>query len=252
MEARHRQHSRLERLGIAADQGLQGLHQGARGNHGIGRLLRHRGVAAAAGDANLEAVGAGHDRAAQNGHLPRRQAWPVVQAEYRLHRELFEQTLLDHDATAAIPLLGRLENEMHRAFEVSLAAQRRQSLGRTQQHRGMAVMTAGMHLSRMARAVLEGIEFVERQRVHVGAQADGATAAAGLQAADHAGAGQAAMHRQAERLEFFRHDIGGAPFAEGEFRMGMDVAADGRDAGVQIGDQIVEFHVDSCILAGAP
>ena len=44
--------------------------------------------------------------------------------------------------------------------------------GGAEQHRGVAVMAAGVHLARHRRLVGQPGLFLERQRVHVGAQAD--------------------------------------------------------------------------------
>ena len=108
---------------------------------------------------------------------------------------------------------------------------------RTQQHRGVTVMAAGVHHAVVARAMGEFVLFVDRKCIHVGAQADGAGAGAGLEPADHAGRGEAAMHLDAVGLEFTRHDVRGAGLLEAELGVGVDVAADfgqivmiGRDA----------------------
>jgi hypothetical protein len=95
------------------------LHQGAAGQHHVDRLVRHRGVAAAPGDLDLEAVGAGHHRPFGDAEAAGRHARPVVQAEHHVHGEALEQALLDHDAAAALVFLGRLEDEIHRAVEIA-------------------------------------------------------------------------------------------------------------------------------------
>ena len=53
----HADHRRVERIGIARNQRLHGLHQRAAGQHHIHRLMRHRGMATASGDADIEAIG---------------------------------------------------------------------------------------------------------------------------------------------------------------------------------------------------
>ena len=69
--------------------------------------------------------------------------------------------------------LGRLKDEHDRAVELAVFGE---VLRRAQQHRGMAVVSAGVHSSFVLRAMFERVEFVDGQRVHVGTQADGARA----------------------------------------------------------------------------
>ena len=231
MEARHREHRRLQRLGVAADQGLQRLDQRGAGDHGVGRLVRHRGMPAASRDGDLETIRTGHHRSLDQRHLSGGKAGPVMQAEYRLHRKSFEQALLDHDSGTALMLLGRLKDEIDAAVEIVEFGGRNQRLGGTQEHRRVAVVAAGVHASGMTGAMAENVELIQRQGVHVGAQADGAIAAAALQPADDTGAGQTAVHFQPQALQMRRHDVGGAPLAECQFGMAVEIAANGRDPG---------------------
>jgi len=69
---------------------LQRLHQRRASQHGIGRLMRHGGMAAAPRDRDVKTVGAGHHRPVGNDELAGRQARPVVQAEDHVHREALE------------------------------------------------------------------------------------------------------------------------------------------------------------------
>ena len=41
--------------------------------------------------------------------------------------------------------------------------------GGAEQHGGMTVMAAAMHFTGMNRGVLEGVQLIHRQRVHIGA-----------------------------------------------------------------------------------
>ena len=91
----------------------------------------------------------------------------------------------------------------------------------------MAVMAAGMHLAGHGRFIGPLRQFRHGERIHVGAQPDPACAVAELQRADHAGAAEAAMHRDAGFLEKRRDDAAGALLLETEFGMGMQVAAQG-------------------------
>ena len=81
-------------------------------------------------------------------------------------------------------------------------------LGRCQEHGGVAVMAAGVHLAFVLAGVGEGVEFLHGQRVHVGAQTDaapaGAAVAPGNDAHDASGS-HAAMDRDAPALELAGH-----------------------------------------------
>ena len=92
----------------------------------------------------LEAnTGPGFDR-----KLARRQARPVVNAEDGFHRKELEQAILDHLARTAAAFLGRLEHQVDGAIEIAV---RGQVFGGGQQHRGVAVVAAGVHLAGIAR-----------------------------------------------------------------------------------------------------
>ena len=82
-----------------------------------------------------------------------------------------EQAVLDHLARAAAAFFGRLEDQVDGAVVVAVL---REVLGGGQQHRGVAVVAAGVHLAGVRALVREGVVLGDRQRVHVGAQADGA------------------------------------------------------------------------------
>ena len=59
-----------------------------------------------------------------------------------LDRVALHHALFDHQAGAALILLGRLKDEVNRAGEIAGFGQ---ILGGAKQHRGMPVMAAGMH-----------------------------------------------------------------------------------------------------------
>ena len=77
----------------------------------------------------------------------------------------------------------------------------------------------------------KGIALLHRQRIHVGAQADRARAAAGAQHPDDAGAPDPAMRFDAERLEPGGNELGGAVLGKGQLRVGVDVLAEGGKMG---------------------
>jgi len=153
---------------------------------------------------------------------------------------------------------GRRENENGDTIEIGMSGQMPR---RTEQHGGVAVVAAGVHPPRMLRMVRELIEFGERQGIHVGAQADHFLRGAGAQHADHAGPGDATLHFQPVALQFARHEVGGAVFVEGQFRVGVDVAALRRQFGQKRqfkrrkgrghGRLLVSFHY-AAACRGAP
>ena len=198
-----------------------------------------------AGEADVEAVGARHHRPAVDGEGPRLHAWPVVHAEHRLHREALEEAVGDHRRRAALALLGGLEDQVDRAVEV---APRGERLGRAEQHGGVAVVAAGVHAAVHGRFVRELVALGDRQRVHVGAQADRAQAAAAAHHADHAGAADAAVGLDAERLKVARDQLGGAVLLEGELGVGVDVAADRGQLALQGADAFDEAHGCTVLL----
>ena len=130
-----------------------------------------RRVAAAALDGDGEFGGRRHDRARADGELADRQARHVVHAEHLVDAEALHHAVLDHLVAAAAAFLGRLEDDRHRAGEIARLGE---IFGGAEQHRGVAVMAAGMHLAGDGRGVGLAGDLGDRQRVHVGAQADGA------------------------------------------------------------------------------
>jgi hypothetical protein len=107
----------------------------------------------------------------------------------------------------------------------------------------VAVVAAGVHRVRVGAAVREGVHLLDRQRVHVGAQADHALACAAVTAvhqADHARLCEAAVDLDAPGREPFGHQVGREALLEAELGVRVDAAAQRRDvAGVRfdVGDE---------------
>ncbi|MOA34686.1 hypothetical protein D3C78_1560740 [compost metagenome] len=110
---------------------------------------------------------------------------------------------------------------MQRAPPAGVAGQ---MMGRAQQHRGVAVVAATVHLAGDGGPVRGIAQFLHVQRVHVGAQADHRPRAP-RHRAHHAGLAQPAMHDGAGPFQFAGHQVGGAEFTESGFRMRVQVAA---------------------------
>ena len=119
-----------------------------------------------------------------------------------LDAEALHQPVLDHRGGAGAALLGRLEDHDGVAGEIPGLGQ---IARRAQQHRGVAVMAAGVHQARVLGGVRQVGLFLDRQRIHVGAQPDHLeiALAGGLAALDHADhAGPAKAGRDLVAAEF--------------------------------------------------
>ena len=83
-------------------------------------------------------------------------------------RRHLQQPLIEHVLGAMVALLARLEHEQHTAGDLVPAC--RQDSGCRRQHRGVRVVTAGVHAAVALRREVEPGVLVERQRIHVAAQ----------------------------------------------------------------------------------
>ena len=164
-----------------------------------------------------------------------------MHAEHFLDAEALEHTVAQHRLGAGAALLRRLENHHRGAGKVAGVGE---VLGGAEQHGGVAVMAAGVHLARHGGLVGEIGRFLDRQRVHVGAQPHHLAAGfAATDDADHAGPPDAGHDLvAAEALELVGDRRRGAVHVVLEFRMGMDVPPPGRDLGMQVGDAVDDGH----------
>ena len=175
-------------------------------------------MAALAFDRDRDLIGRGHQRALAKSERTDRRARPIVHAIDLVDAKLVQKTVIDHRHRARAALLGGLEDDDSVAGEVACLSK---ALRRAEQHRGMPVMAAGVHLAGSLGAIGEVGLFLDRQRVHVRAQSD-RTRPRSLGAtndADHAGAADgrfdlvAAKGPKAVRDEFrglldVVHDLG--------------------------------------------
>ena len=113
---------------------------------------------------------------------------------------------------------------MHRAIEI--ACFRQIARGR-QQHGGMPIMPAAMHLAFSAGFMREAIGFRHGQRIHIGTNTEPPLAIAVPQHAHHAGLANAAMHLNPPGSEAFGHQRAGPHFLKPQFRMGVEIAPPG-------------------------
>ncbi len=103
-------------------------------------------------------------------------------------------------------------------------------------------MAAAVHAPADGGLVREAVVLGHGQGVHVGAQPDGFLAAAGAQHAHHAGFPQPGVDFQPPLPQAFGHQRGGARFLEGEFGMGVDIAAQRGQLAVHAFDFGYGFH----------
>ncbi len=159
-----------------------------------------------------------------------------------LDGEAVHQAVLHHGAAAAAPFLGRLEDHDRRAGKI---AGLRQIARGAEQHGGMAVMAAGVHLPGNRRLVGHGRGLLDRQRIHVGAQADHA-APLPLVAADHphhTGPADPRHHLvAAEALELVGDRRRGPVHVVHELGMRMDIAPPRGDLAVQVRNPVDDRH----------
>ena len=165
-----------------------------------------------------------------------------------LDAEAFHQAVVDHRLGAGTALFRRLKDHHGIAGEIA-------GLGeiarRAEQHRGVPVMAAGMHLARRLGGVCQIGLFLDRQRIHVGAQADHLDVAiavrlAALDDADHAGAAKTGGDFvAAEFAQPVRHECCSAMHVVQQLRVFMDIPAPGLNIGLKVGDTIDDGHEKS-------
>ena len=149
-----------------------------------------------------------------------------MRGEDGIHRKTLEQAVGHHRQGTGAALFGRLEDQHDGAVELRMQGQVPR---RSQQHRRMAVVAAGMHSARVLAGMGEAVVLFHRQRIHVGAQTDGALALAALQNAHNTGAPDASHHRNTPTLQQLGHTGGRALFGKAQLRMCVQVAADGHE-----------------------
>ena len=117
-----------------------------------------------------------------------RLALESAETVFGVQLKTFEKNI---DATTAF--FGGLKNQVHRAIKIALLGQ---ATCGSQQHRGVTIVAAGVHLPLVFRVMRKLIQLAQRQRIHVGTQADHPWRGTGTQHTDDTGLGDAAMHLQ--------------------------------------------------------
>src|SRR6185437_4213880 len=163
-----------------------------------------------------------HDRPCPGGDGAGGQRRPVVQGiDLRTGKPL-EETILDHRPGAGQPLLRRLKEQMHAAVE---PPRLREVTRRAKQHRRMPVMSAAVGNTGVDAGVWGPGGFLDRQRIHVGAQADRPVGVSRRDHSDDAGPADAFVNVDAPVPHRLRHHGCGAFLFVRQLRMAMQVAA---------------------------
>jgi hypothetical protein len=137
-------HRGLQRIDVAGDDRLQLIDDLGAHQHTVDRLVRLCGVPAAPLDVDIDAVGGRHHRPGPEGELADGKAGVIVHPVHFLDAEALHHTILDHLATAAAALLGRLEDHDRGSGKVARLGEVARG---AQEHRGVAIMAAGVHLA---------------------------------------------------------------------------------------------------------
>ena len=203
------------------------------------RLVRQRAMASHPLDDDGEHVTGCGDGARLHHHLPLCLSRQIMQGKDAVAGKAGEQPILDHPHRAALVFLRRLEDQTHRAIEIACLGK---VAGKAQQHGCMPVMAAGMHLAGIFRSIGKIGLLRDRQRIHVGAQADGPARGAIAEAGDDTGLGDPRRHLEAEAGAFLRHDAGGAFLLEQHLGMRMEVMPDGGEIGEMLLEEVLDHR----------
>ena len=148
-----------------------------------------------------------------------------------------EQTFLDHDPRAVVPLLAGLEHEEHRAGE-RLTTAREQPRG-AHQHRRVTVVPARVHRAFDFRRERQAGLLGHRQGVHVATKQNRPAGAGARQTRDHRRRALARPDLEPETVERLEDRLLRPRHRESDLRMTVDPATQ-LDHVVQHGLRVVE------------
>ena len=160
----------------------------------------------------LHVVGRGVQRARARLDDAHRQIRLHMQAVHAVDVRIFHHAALHHRLRAAVRLLRRLKQQLHRARQT--VAHAHEHLRRAQHHRHVRIVAAGVHHARMLRAEGQPLRLLKRQRVHVRAQRNHIARQRALDHADDPGALRRVRNAQlVQRLhdDLLRLDLRKAP-----------------------------------------
>ncbi|MCY1429635.1 hypothetical protein D9M71_455600 [compost metagenome] len=180
-----------------------------------------------------------------------------MQAENGIHLWILHDAVSDHRLGPTLGIgagrhlgksfLGGLEDELDGARNLRLHAC--QHFGYTHQDCGMGIVTAGMHHRTVLAHVFgdhlgregQAGRFLHRKRVHVGAQRDDLAGQAALEKPHHAMASDTRGDVHAQLAQMIRHQLGGANFLAGKFRVLVYVTSPRHDLGLHPGYTLIQL-----------
>ena len=155
----------LQRIGIAADDGLQHLEELGPGHQGISSLVRLGAVAGDPFDMGEPVVRGRHHLIVADAEDAAGKVRPDVEAIDRVH--ILQGAAGDHGpgASGGRFFLRGLEDKAHGALQFSLTGAEEPCS--PEKHGDVIVMSAGMHDSRILRGIGKLCVFRDGKRVHV-------------------------------------------------------------------------------------
>ncbi len=142
----------------------------------------------------------------------------------------FEDALGDHGECAGQELLGGLEAEAHSGGKT--LAQPGEDVGEAERCGEMQVMAAQVCSPPSCRE-LETRGFADREGIEFSPHEDSGPRSHALQVCDHSGARHAGSHRQPKLAQLAGQQAGGACHVEPGLGMGVDVATQGDELGLE-------------------
>ena len=115
MNGGHRKHDRIQRIGLAADQRLQGSDNVGRAQHRVAGILRRGGVSSGPFDQEFKPIGGGQHGARDGTRLTQGHLRPAVQAKgaggWGANHGAIEDAVFHHFESATTTFFRRLEAE---------------------------------------------------------------------------------------------------------------------------------------------
>ena len=224
MKAAHCDYGGIRCENPAGYKGLKRSHDLTGDGNRINAAAGICAVTALAADENGERVGSRVGFAVFQTIMAGDSTGAAVPAENGVHIWALQAAGPDHALRTAIAFFVGLEEELYVAAK--RIAVRRKNFGSAHQRRGMQIMPAGVHNARVFRGEGEAGFLLNRKCVDVGAKADGLARLTAVKDAENARFG-AGANFNAQLLQILFDERGGTLLAATEFRMGMNVAAEG-------------------------